>query len=56
MALFLPPQAITILALTASNVCPVLNLRERLTLNDLWAGLCLPGAVSFIFRARIFAA
>ena len=33
----------------------VLYLRERLTLDYLWAGLCLLGAVFFIFRARILA-
>ena len=33
----------------------VLYLRERVTLDYLWAGLCLLGAVFFIFRARILA-
>lgn len=28
----------------------VLVMRERLTLNHLWAGLCLVGAVYFTFR------
>jgi uncharacterized protein (DUF486 family) len=30
-------------------------LKERLTLDCLWAGLCLLGAVFFLFRARLFA-
>ncbi|MBP8926394.1 MAG: DMT family protein [Pseudomonadales bacterium] len=29
-----------------------LYLRERLTLDYLWAGLCLLGAVFFMFRSR----
>lgn len=29
-------------------------LRERLTLDYLWAGLCLLGAVFFIFKGRLF--
>lgn len=28
-------------------------LRERLTLDYLWAGLCILGAVFFLFRARL---
>lgn len=28
-------------------------LRERLTLDYLWAGLCILGAVFFMFRARL---
>ena len=31
-------------------------LRERLTLDYLWAGLCLLGAVFFLFRARLMGA
>ena len=31
----------------------IFYLRERLTLDYLWAGLCLLGAVFFIFRARL---
>jgi len=27
-------------------------LREKLTLDYLWAGLCLLGAVFFLFRAK----
>ena len=30
----------------------VLYLKERLTLDYLWAGFCLLGAVFFLFRAR----
>lgn len=32
----------------------VFYMKERLTLDYLWAGLCLLGAVFFIFRARMF--
>ena len=28
-------------------------LRERLTLDYLWAGLCILGAVFFMFRAKL---
>ncbi len=31
-------------------------LKERLTLDYLWAGLCLLGAVFFLFRSRLFGA
>ena len=31
-------------------------LRERLTLDYLWAALCLLGAVFFLFRAKLFGA
>jgi uncharacterized protein (DUF486 family) len=30
-------------------------MRERLSLDYLWAGLCLLGAVFFLFRAKLFA-
>ena len=30
----------------------VLYLKERLTLDYLWAGFCLLGAVFFLFRAK----
>ena len=30
----------------------VLYLREKLTLDYLWAGMCLMGAVFFLFRAK----
>ena len=29
-------------------------LREKITLDYLWAGICLMGAVFFLFRSRIF--
>jgi hypothetical protein len=32
----------------------VLYLREKPSLDYLWAGLCLLGAVFFLFRAKIF--
>ena len=31
----------------------VLYLKERLTLDYLWAGLCICGAVYFIFRSKL---
>ena len=31
----------------------LLYLREKLTLDYLWAGLCILGAVFFIFRSRL---
>ena len=31
----------------------VLYMKERLSLDYLWAGLCLLGAVFFLFRARL---
>ena len=34
----------------------VLYLREEMTLDYLWAGLCLLGAVFFIFRGRLLGA
>ena len=34
----------------------VLYLKERLTLDYLWAGLCLLGAVFFLFRSKIMGA
>lgn len=33
----------------------VFYLREKLTLDYLWAGLCLVGAAFFIFRRHLFA-
>ncbi|NLB54224.1 MAG: DMT family protein [Lentisphaerae bacterium] len=32
----------------------VLYMREKLTFDYLWAGLCLMGAVFFLFRAKLF--
>ena len=34
----------------------VLYLKERLTLDYLWAGLCLLGAVFFLFRQKLMGA
>ncbi len=34
----------------------VYYLKEKLTLDYLWAGLCLLGAVFFLFRGRLFGA
>lgn len=34
----------------------VLYLREKLSWDYLWAGLCLLGAVFFLFRSRMFGA
>ncbi len=31
----------------------IFYLRERLTLDYLWAGLCILGAVFFLFRAKL---
>ena len=43
-----------VITLTVFVPFSVFYLRERLTLDYLWAGLCLLGAVFFLFRARIF--
>jgi len=32
----------------------VLYMKERIRLDYLWAGLCILGAVFFIFRQRLF--
>jgi hypothetical protein len=42
-------------AITLSVFAPfaVIYMKEKLTLDYLWAGLCLLGAVFFIFRARL---
>jgi len=34
----------------------VLYLREKLDLDYLWAGLCLLGAVFFLFKSKMFGA
>lgn len=34
----------------------IVYMKEELSLDYLWAGLCLLGAVFFIFRSRIFGA
>ncbi|MBX3417867.1 MAG: DMT family protein [Pirellulaceae bacterium] len=41
-----------VLALTVFVPFSYLYLRERLTLDYLWAGLCLLGAAYFIFRRQ----
>ncbi len=41
-----------VLALTVFVPFSYFYLREKLTLNYLWAGLCLLGAAYFIFRDR----
>ncbi len=33
----------------------ILYMKEKLTLDYLWAGVCLLGAVFFLFRAKLFA-
>lgn len=33
----------------------IFYMKERLTLDYLWAGLCILGAVFFLFRTRLFA-
>ena len=33
----------------------VLYMKEKITLDYLWAGLCLLGAVFFLFRQKLFA-
>lgn len=33
----------------------LLYMKERLSLDYLWAGICLLGAVFFLFRAKLFA-
>ena len=43
-----------IITLTVFVPFSIWYMRERLTLDYLWAGLCLCGAVFFLFRARWF--
>ncbi|MGD9546562.1 MAG: DMT family protein [Candidatus Krumholzibacteriia bacterium] len=42
-----------VITLTVFVPFAVFYLREKLTLDYLWAGLCLLGAVFFLFRARL---
>ena len=42
-----------VITLTVFVPFAVFYLRERLTLDYLWAGLCLLGAVYFMFRSRL---
>ncbi|MEZ5066123.1 MAG: DMT family protein [bacterium] len=44
-----------LITLTVFVPFSVYYLRERLTLDYLWAGLCLLGAAFFLFRAQLFA-
>jgi len=43
-----------IIALTVFVPFSIFYLKERLTLDYLWAGLCLLGALFFVFRTRLF--
>jgi uncharacterized protein (DUF486 family) len=43
-------ESITLLVFVPFSV---LYLRERITLDFLWAGICLLGAVFFLFRAKL---
>lgn len=43
-----------VITLTIFVPFSVLYLKERLTSDYLWAGLCLLGAVFFLFRLKIF--
>lgn len=44
-----------VITLTVFVPFSVRYLKERLTLDYLWAGLCICGEVFFLFRARIMA-
>ncbi|MEZ4601303.1 MAG: DMT family protein [Syntrophotaleaceae bacterium] len=44
-----------VVTLTVFVPFSVLYLKERLSLDYLWAGFCLLGAVFFLFRAKLFA-
>lgn len=43
-------ESITLLVFVPFSV---LYLKERITLDYLWAGICLLGAVFFLFRAKL---
>ena len=43
-------ESITLLVFVPFSI---LYLRERITLDYLWAGICLLGAVFFLFRAKL---
>ncbi|HPF36829.1 DMT family protein [bacterium] len=45
-----------VITLTVFVPFSLFYLRERLTLDYLWAGLCLLGAVFFLFRSRLMGA
>ncbi|MCA8923420.1 MAG: DMT family protein [Planctomycetes bacterium] len=44
-----------VVTLTVFVPFALLYMKERLTLDYLWAGLCLLGAVFFLFRAKLAA-
>lgn len=39
-----------------NNPFPILYMKEKFSMDYLWAGLCLLGAVFFLFRAKLFGA
>ncbi|MDX1972660.1 MAG: DMT family protein [Candidatus Sumerlaeia bacterium] len=43
-----------VITLTVFVPFAVFYLKEKLTLDYLWAGLCLLGAVFFVFRSKLF--
>jgi len=45
-----------VITLTVFVPFSLFYLREKLTLDYLWAGLCLMGAVFFLFRSKIMGA
>ena len=44
-----------VIALTVFVPFSVLYLKEQIKLDYLWAGLCILGAVFFVFREKLFA-
>jgi len=44
-----------VIALTVFVPFSVLSLKEQIKLYYLWAGLCILGAVFFVFREKLFA-
>ena len=44
-----------VIALTVFVPFSVLYLKEQIKLDYLWAGLCILGAVFFVFRKKLFA-
>ena len=44
-----------VIALTVFGPFSVLYLKEQIKLDYLWAGLCILGAVFFVFREKLFA-
>jgi len=44
-----------VIALTVFVPFSVLYLKEQIKLDYLWAGLCIMGAVFFVFREKLFA-